>query len=331
VNSTEEILSNIIDKRNAIIGVTIVLIGILSLITYLITSIILNDLKLITEELKKMKEGDFNFNIPIKNNDEVGELAYHFRQLFNKLNELVSEIINKNLVAKESELKALQSQIDSHFLYNSLENIKMMAEIEGMFKISDALTSLGDMFRYNIKWESQFSTLEKELEYIDNYVSLLNIRFNNRINLIKEVPSDLLDIRVLKMSIQPLVENSIKHGLKDKIRNNFEEGNVIIRVFKKSNNVIIEVEDNGVGISTCNLRKIQDKIDKMHGVVENLDIERYLKYEKEINTTKSSSNGIAFVNINGRMQMYYGKEYGIKIFTELNKFTKVRIIIPFEY
>jgi two-component system sensor histidine kinase YesM len=187
------------------------------------------------------------------------------------------------------------------------------------------------MFRYNIKWESQFSTLEKELEYIDNYVSLLNIRFNNRINLIKEVPSDLLDIRVLKMSIQPLVENSIKHGLKDKIRNNFEEGNVIIRVFKKSNNVIIEVEDNGVGISTCNLRKIQDKIDKMHGVVENLDIERYLKYEKEINTTKSSSNGIAFVNINGRMQMYYGKEYGIKIFTELNKFTKVRIIIPFEY
>jgi two-component system sensor histidine kinase YesM len=330
VNSTEEILSDIIAKRNAIVGITIVLIGILSLITYLITSLILNDLKLITEELKKMKEGDFNINLPMKNKDEVGELAYHFRQLFSKLNQLVSEIINKELVAKESELRALQSQIDSHFLYNSLENIKMMAEIEGMYKISDSLTSLGDMFRYNIKWESQFSTLDKELEYIDNYVALLNVRFNNRINLIKEIPEDLLNIQVLKMSIQPLVENSIKHGLKEKISNNLEKGNIIIRAFKQSEDVAIEVEDNGIGISPYELHRIQDKIKKMDGSIEKVDIEKHLKDEEKENIDKKASNGIAFANINGRMQMFYGKEYGINIFTELSKFTKVRIIIPFK-
>ena len=330
VNSTEESLSDIISKRNAIVGITIVLIGILSLITYLITSLILNDLKLITEELKKMKEGDFNINLPMKNKDEVGELAYHFRQLFSKINQLVSEIINKELVAKESELRALQSQIDSHFLYNSLENIKMMAEIEGMYKISDSLTSLGDMFRYNIKWESQFSTLDKELEYIDNYVALLNVRFNNRINLIKEIPEDLLNIQVLKMSIQPLVENSIKHGLKEKISNNLEKGNIIIRAFKQSEGVAIEVEDDGVGISPYELHRIQDKIKKMDGSIEKVDIEKHLKDEEKENIDKKASNGIAFANINGRMQMFYGKEYGINIFTELSKFTKVRIIIPFK-
>jgi two-component system sensor histidine kinase YesM len=206
----------------------------------------------------------------------------------------------------------------------------MMAEIEGMYKISDSLTSLGDMFRYNIKWESQFSTLDKELEYIDNYVALLNVRFNNRINLIKEIPEDLLNIQVLKMSIQPLVENSIKHGLKEKISNNLEKGNIIIRAFKQSEDVAIEVEDNGIGISPYELHRIQDKIKKMDGSIEKVDIEKHLKDEEKENIDKKASNGIAFANINGRMQMFYGKEYGINIFTELSKFTKVRIIIPFK-
>src|SRR5690606_7639063 len=102
---------------------------------------------------------------------------------------------------------------DSHFLYNTQENIKMMAEIEGKYEISDSLTSLGEMIRYNIKWKNEFVLLKDEISHIKNYVDIMNLRLDHELCLNLEIPDELLSQEILKLSLQPIVENAIKHGI----------------------------------------------------------------------------------------------------------------------
>ena len=249
VDSFETVLKYISMNKNIFIFGTLVLLTLLSIMIYFITSYILKNLRDITKQLKKMRKGDFNIDLSITSNDEVGELAYHFSELSNKINGLVSDIIKKETVAKEAELRALQNQIDSHFLYNVLENIKMMAEIEEKYDISDAITALGNLMRYNMKWDSQFVSFKDEISYIKDYVSLMNIRFNNKIELIVDINNEVLSFQILKMSLQPIVENCIKHGLKNKISEENSIGKIYISTYVDQDKIRCEIFDNGVGMT----------------------------------------------------------------------------------
>ncbi|MBU3158459.1 histidine kinase [Clostridium frigoris] len=253
VDSFETVLKYISMNKNIFVFGTLVLLTLLSIVIYFITSYILKDLRNITKELKKMRKGNFNIDLPIVTNDEVGELAYHFTELSNKINELVSDIIEKETVAKEAELRALQNQIDSHFLYNVLENIKMMAEIEEKYDISDAITALGNMMRYNMKWDSQLVNFKDEIDYIKDYISLINIRFNNRIQLILDINDEVLSFKILKMSLQPIVENCIKHGLKNKISEENSIGKIYISTYLDVDKIRCEIFDDGVGMTNDKL------------------------------------------------------------------------------
>ena len=246
VYSIEKMLQYTSEIRNIFLLGTIVLITILSIVTYFITGIILKRLYIIIGSMKKIQNGNFNVEIPVRSNDEIGELAHHFRKMLSKINELIAEAVKKRSATKEAELRALQTQIDSHFIYNVLENIKMMAEIEGQLLISDSLASLGSMMRYNMSWNNKYVILNDEINHIENYVALMNIRFDNGICLKQDIEKGLLDHEVLKMVLQPIVENSVKHGLLSVMDKNI--GYLYIKAKTEENHIRIEVSDNGVGI-----------------------------------------------------------------------------------
>ncbi|MBC8060502.1 MAG: histidine kinase [Clostridiaceae bacterium] len=288
-----------------IIG-TVFLIFILSIVTYFITSMILKQLKSMIQSMKKMQLGDFNIDINERSNDEIGELAHNFRKMLRKINELILDAVEKKSLAKETELRSLQTQIDAHFIYNVLENIKMMAEMDEKYLISDSLTSLGSMMRYNMKWEKEYINLSHEITHIKNYISLMNIRFDNNIELDLDIQEGLLEHEVLKMSIQPIIENCIKHALIKIIRT--KKGNISLSVKSDGNIITVIVIDNGIGMSPEWVEILNNWI--------NGDSNRIIDDEKE-------STGIGLRNVNERIKLYYGEQCGITVHSEIGFYTKV--------
>ena len=315
----EQMLEYTSKMRNVFILGTIVLITILSIVTYFIISIILKRLYLIIQSMKKIQQGNFNIEIPVRSSDEIGELAHHFRKMLSKINELITEAVKKRSATKEAELRALQTQIDSHFIYNVLENIKMMAEIEGQLLISDSLASLGSMMRYNMNWNNEYVILNDEINHIENYIALMNIRLDNGICLKQEIEEGLLEHEVLKMVLQPIVENSVKHGGFNVVENNI--GYLYIKAKIEGNHIKIEVSDNGVGISDEQVVALNNKIQ----VTQKQMIMNGL--HEQINHTKKST-GIGLKNVNERIKLYYGDEYGIEIMSKEGFYTKVIMRLP---
>ena len=133
---------------------------------------------------------------------------------FRKQNE---ESIKREAALKDTAIRAMQNQINAHFIYNVLESIKMMAEINEEYTISDAVTALGEMLHYNMRWNKFLVTVQDEMNYIQNYVELMNLRYDFTITLSVQMPENLYRQDIPKMSLQPIVENSIYHGLEQKM------------------------------------------------------------------------------------------------------------------
>uniref|UniRef100_UPI0022E9B54D sensor histidine kinase n=1 Tax=Paenibacillus aestuarii TaxID=516965 RepID=UPI0022E9B54D len=210
----------------------IVLISLLAaflvLLSYSLQAIILSRLKTLRESMKQVRSGNFDVELPlITGTDEVGELGLHYRKLILKINELIQEQAARQAAGKEAELRALKNQIDSHFLFNTLENVKMLAEIEGQYLISDIMTSLGGMMRYSMEWKRDHVMLKDEIQQVLHYVSVMNIRYDGRLDLRLSVEPECLKQESLKMSLQPIVENAIKHGMS---RMHSSDGNLVITI-----------------------------------------------------------------------------------------------------
>ncbi|WP_260869195.1 sensor histidine kinase [Paenibacillus sp. Y412MC10] len=317
VVSLKSALSDVSKRRNTIIIATIILIALLSATSYILHSLILKKLNILRDSMKKVRKGDFNFEIDITSMDEIGELAHHFRQMLKRMNELIVEAVNRQAATKEAELKSLKNQIDSHFLYNTLENLKMLAEIEGQFTISDALTSLGRMMRYNLQWTSNHVRLRDELEHIQNYIAIMNIRYDNNLVLNINVPLVHMEQEVLKMSLQPIVENAVKHGMGS--RSEGEKLEIAIHAYVSGDSIIIEVCDNGDGIPESKLKKINLMI--------RLEDADYQQMRKELNDGESS--GIGLRNVDQRIVMFYGKSHGIRVESTEGSFTRVTMTLPY--
>lgn len=206
--------------------------------------------------MRKVQEGQLNIEIPEDGHDEISELASHFRKMMSKVNELISVVVRKEIVNKEAEIKALMSQINRHFIYNVLEAINMMAEINNQEEIADIVTSLGRMMRYSMDWKKQYVTLGEELDNIKNFISLTNVRFFREVNLRIDINERFLIHEIPKMSLQPIVENAVSHGLEGR----GEGGLICISVYVHKCNLIIEIEDNGIGMSSDELISLNESI-----------------------------------------------------------------------
>lgn len=307
--SIEKITQKLNNARNYIILIIIGAFMILSAITFFITSVILNKIKIVKSLMRKVQDGDLDIDIKALGNDEIGELAGHFRKMLQKIKELISVVINNQVAIKSAEIKTLQAQINSHFTYNTLETIEMMAEVKEQYDIADAVSLLGRLMRYSMSWDMTCISLSDEIEYVRNYIELINIKYHNIIDLQVHAEERLLRNEIPKMSLQPIIENSVFHGIKPKC----ERGTILIDVYDKDVNIIIEVTDNGRGIDYDKLYSIKKKIEINSSSLEN-----------------AGEESIGLRNVNERIKLYYGTNFGLAITSEKDAFTKIIIKLPFK-
>lgn len=227
---------------------------------------------------------------------EVTVIGEQFEQMADKMNGLIQEVYVAELQKKEAELEALMNQINPHFLYNVFQLIETKAVLADNREIEDMIQALSQMMRYTMERKMDMVKIQEELDYIDHFLMFYKVRFPLLFTYEIKCPDELLDCRMPKFILQPVVENCIKHAF-DRTKTG---GQIEIKVQSAQNDIIFTVWDNGRGIEPKRLAQVQNKLDQ----------ERY-------------EGGIGVVNTNARIRLIYGEEYGIRIESEAQKYTRV--------
>lgn len=299
-----------ITKISYVIIVAVGLFMLLSLfISVLISRSITRPIFELRKTMKLAEMGQLDINVPIKRNDEIGALSTSFNNMLGRINSLIQTVYETKILKREAELSALQAQINPHFLYNTLQTIDILAENEGIWVISMVCRSLSRMFRYSISRGREFIPLSSELEHIKDYIYIQKLRFKERFEVEYEIEKNLLDYRVIKLIIQPIVENALLHAVQNK------KDKCIIKISAKviTETLYITVEDTGLGIDEEQLKDIKESLNDeiIHTKTDNIQ-------------TKS----IGMKNVNSRIRMYFGESYGVSIDSTINIGTKVTLTIP---
>lgn len=260
----------------------------------------------ILHSIREVQKGDLDVVIENCGTDEMGELGDQINKMLGSIKQLTETNLKHELLVKNTEIRALQNQINAHFIYNVLESIKMMAEIEEKYDISDAITALGKLLRYSMRWTSGNVTVGEELEYIRNYLSLINLRFDYEIYLSENIPEMIYRQEIPKLSLQPIVENAIYHGIEEMA----EDTSIYIKGFVENEDCVIEITDAGKGMSEEEVEKLLRKING------------------ELEASGGSGNGIGLKNVQDRIKVSFGEQYGIEIASKLGCFTKIMVRIP---
>lgn len=250
------------------------------------------------------------FGLPYKISEADEAMLRRFSEVLD-----TKEIINVS--KKQAEYLALQNQINPHFLYNTLEGIRSEALIAGVDSIAEMTEALSTFFRYTISQVNNLVTLEDELANIENYYYIQQFRFGDKLELNIEYvhdddtdDSDILAYRLPKLTLQPVVENSIYHGIEKKIG----KGHLKIRITATKENLIIKISDDGMGIEPDKLKSLNDKL-------------RVLSLD-DVNPKVSAKGGIAVMNVNNRIKLLFGENYGVYIYSQPGVGTDVEITLP---
>ena len=242
--------------------------------------------------------------------DEHAQLARGFNDMTARLQTLIEEVyrseINKKELEfrkKEAELNALQQQINPHFLYNTLETIYWMAMSKGENEIGEMVTALGNFFRKSINKGIEYVTVAEEVKNVQYYVYLQKIRFQERFNVVWDIAENISGCRIIKLVLQPIIENAIIHGVESLERG----GLIIVKGYEKNGRLYFEVNDNGKGMSEQTLSEFEEHIN---------------------NANADTGKSVGIKNVHQRIRLYYGEEYGIRITSRENKGTRVVLELP---
>ncbi|MDL2236839.1 sensor histidine kinase [Christensenellaceae bacterium OttesenSCG-928-K19] len=252
----------------------------------------------------KIEQGDFTVRATIKGNDEINQLAQQFNSMLGQLQNTVKALSDEQIEKQMIEINALQEQINPHFLYNTLESINSLAIIKGYTDISRLVLALSRMLRLSVNKGQLHLTLSQEVEHVQNYLYIQNIRHDNKFTLRYRIAPELENYPVIKLLFQPLVENSILHGFESKETNCV----MYIRAVLKDDRVVIAVVDNGSGIDDDTLENINDILQ---------------------NGKKPSRRIYGIFNINQRIHLHYGNEYGLRYESAYGHYTKITITLPY--
>lgn len=245
----------------------------------------------------------------LKRADEIGILCNEYNNMIEELNESIKREYQNKLIVLDSQMKSLEAQINSHFLYNTLESINSIAELEEVGSIATMSLALGNMFRYSIKTQSELVTILDELHHVNDYVSIQKIRFDNKFDLKVEISKEMYRMKVLKLILQPIVENALYHGLQ---YCNFGH-EVIIRGYTNGAVILLEICDDGIGMSSEQLKKLQESLNEKPHFTE---------------LGQRNKQSIGLKNIHTRIELYYGEGYGLSVKSEEHKGTKITIKLP---
>jgi two-component system sensor histidine kinase YesM len=263
-------------------------------------------LYLIVEGMEEVRKGNLNVTVSVEGNDEISGMAHTFSNMLARIKKLITEIKMEEKLLAESEIKAMQNQINAHFLYNVLETIKMRAELSNEQTIVRAITLLGKILRYGLSLKRSASSLREELEYNRSYIELLNIRNDYTITLAEDIGEDVLNIEMPRLLIQPVIENAFLYAIEPEGEDARIE--VSARKIPGMDAALISIQDHGPGISPEKLRQIRDRIagtDEAEG-----------------------KSGIGLRNIQARLSIFYGPEWNIEIESVEGAGTLVRFPVP---
>ena len=269
----------------------------------LISRQIILPLRNLSAMMKQVAKGDFDVQVQVTSEDEVGNLTRSFNSMTTKINTLIETVYKEQISKGELELQMLQAQINPHFLYNTLESISMMAIINDDDTTSDMAQNLGTILRYSISKHNQEMTVGDELNILGKYIALQDIRFSAQYAISIEVPEEFYDIPTIKMILQPIVENAIYHGMSG-LR---QKGQISVLASRiEPDTLQFEVRDNGIGMSEEDVQKLNDYI----------------------NDRNSAFKSIGLRNVNKRIKLRYGDTYGVRITSVLGEGTSVYVTIP---
>lgn len=282
--SRDDIYSTLFNMIMGVLLITVMCLGVMGIITYLVISNMLKRLVVVDVMMGKVREGHFDVLIPEDGkSDEISRIGSSFNLMVAHLNEVLEEKVRNEQAQKDAEIKALQAQINPHFLYNTLENMRMQCEIDSYYMMGNSLAVLGELFRYSIKWGNNEVAFELEWQNLKNYLYIMRMRYEDDLEDELECDYGLEDVIVPKMILQPLVENCFSHAFKTKM----PPWKVRVTARREENRLVIAVQDNGCGMEKEKAAWIQKCLDE----------------NKEIRCTEKQHKSIGILNVKQRIEM----------------------------
>ncbi len=256
--------------------------------------------------MSTVEEGNFEASVDIAVANEIGSLSRSFNMMTDRIRALIEQNRYEQEQKRKSELRALQSQINPHFLYNTLDSIIWMAEDEKNEEVVVMTAALARLLRQSISNEQEQVTVAQEIDYVRSYLTIQKMRYKDKLEYEIEASSEVLPVSIVKFTLQPLVENAIYHGIKYKET----KGKVRVRGFVEENKAFLAVEDDGAGMDEQQMRKILDEAGKEQAA--------------HIRTGR----GVGVSNVLKRLRLYYGEEYGISYTSKIGVGTCALVSIP---
>ena len=296
------ILSTIKTQRNYLFIIVILTIIMAIILAAYLVKVINKRLFQVIDGMRQVPNGQLSNYIENDSSDEVGELIDNYNYMISKMSVLIDEQYKLGKEVKNAELKALQSQINPHFLYNTLDMINWMAQKNMNKEISLAVKNLAKFYKLSLNKGKDITTIRNEVEHSKLYVNLQNMRYDNRITLITRLDESLMDCSIPKITFQPIIENSINHGI---LGRGMENGSILISGYISQNNLIIQISDDGIGIEKEVLPLILKE-----------------------NNLQTKGSGYGLKNINQRIKLLYGESYGLSFTSNYGFGTTVEITLP---
>ncbi|MCR2806071.1 cache domain-containing sensor histidine kinase [Paenibacillus soyae] len=288
---------------------TIVTLLVALLLSFILSYALTNPLRRMTKLMRNVQEGDFAVQFPVKYRDEVGQLGNQFNRMIVRIDQLIRDIYEMETKKKEAELQALQNQINPHFMYNTLETIRMTAEINDDTDAADMIAILGRLLRYSISDLHEEVTLSDEAGHVRHYVELLNYRYPGRFALTVDIPEHMTRYAMIKLALQPIVENAIYHGL-DETK---QVMHIRIAAETRGHEAVVTIRDDGIGMN-------EEELERLNRSLAGLDGAGKIRNEK--------GGGIGLRNINERLKLHYGAGYGIQASSRPGEGAEITILLP---
>ncbi|WP_162165083.1 cache domain-containing sensor histidine kinase [Paenibacillus graminis] len=260
---------------------------------------LLRPLQKLRREMMKLKSGNFNIQLEVDSKDEIGEISNGFMRTVTQLKETIDDVYIGKIKQREAELKALEAQINPHFLYNTLDSIHWLALKEKNYEVSEQIEALAEIFRHVLNKGESFITIRQEISFLENYMFIQKRKYGKRIKLNINVDQVLMDCKMPKLVLQPLVENAIVHGLEPIV----EGGNIEVSITRVPQGVLFTVSDNGTGTDESRIHQM-------------------------MTDQKEAKNVFALKNIDERIKINYGPEYGLHFTSTYQVGTQVKVYIP---
>lgn len=246
----------------------------------------------------EVEAGSFNVKANLGSNDEIGDLGKYFNRMIHRLDVYMNRFIEKQKQLRTTEIKMLQAQIKPHFIYNTLDVIKWSVKLDRKDETISVVTNLAKLLRYSIDNDDEYTTVRRNMEFINSYLAIQRIKYNNTFKVENNIDEGLMDYTMPRLMLQPFIENSIIHGFG---KTNINDGVININGIIEDDKVIFQIIDNGVGMTEQEIQEISCSQPDQH---------------------------IGVYNVNQRIKMYFGDSYGVRIMSNKSEGTSVIITLP---